>query len=166
MLATVYEVIEWTTLFGALHESAIGPTRKYAAAQQVVGYLGYTGRAVNVIARAAHDPQATFARSSSCTASEPQLFGLGLQADQLLRERSYPIGVGAGPPDFHPHVAAIGPTQVRKPLRERGEVRLRKNGIVFVPRHEHADAPHIRCRAQPRMAPSRQAERRRRGTTA
>ena len=36
---------------------------------------------------------------------------VGLQADQLLRERSYPIGViPAHPPEVHPHVAAIGPT--------------------------------------------------------
>jgi hypothetical protein len=37
-----------------------------------------------------------------------------LQADQLLRERSYPIDVTAGPTKVDPHVAAIGPTQVRK----------------------------------------------------
>src|SRR6516165_2544533 len=36
--------------------SLIVPTRKYAAAQQVVGYLGYTGRAPNPVAKAAHDP--------------------------------------------------------------------------------------------------------------
>jgi hypothetical protein len=39
---------------------------------------------------------------------------VGLQADQLLRERLYPIGVSAGPTKVHPHVAAIGPPQVRK----------------------------------------------------
>src|SRR6516162_8196516 len=49
---------------------------------------------------------------------------VGLQADQLLRERSYPIGVTAGPPKVHPHVAAITPTQVRKRLRERREAKL------------------------------------------
>ena len=66
---------------------------------------------------------------------------IGLQADQLLRERSYPIGVNAGPPKVHPHVAAIGPTQARKRLSERREARLHQ-GIVFVGRLEHADAPH------------------------
>jgi hypothetical protein len=40
-----------------------------------------------------------------------------LQADQLLRERLYPIGIVAVPPKVHPHVAAIGPIQVRKRLR-------------------------------------------------
>src|SRR5215813_5778311 len=35
---------------------------------------------------------------------------VGLQADQLLREHSYPIGVTAAPPKVHPQVAAIGPT--------------------------------------------------------
>ena len=49
---------------------------------------------------------------------------VGLQADQLLRERSYPIDVTAAPPKVHPHVAAIGPTQVRKRLSERRDARL------------------------------------------
>ncbi|HKD35441.1 MAG TPA: hypothetical protein VKB78_01535, partial [Pirellulales bacterium] len=37
-----------------------------------------------------------------------------MQADQLLRERSCPIDVIADPTKVHPHVAAIGPTQIRK----------------------------------------------------
>src|SRR6516162_8476089 len=49
---------------------------------------------------------------------------VGLQADQLLRKRSYPIDVIAAPPKVHPHVAAIAPTQVRKRLGERGEAKL------------------------------------------
>src|ERR1700751_4613463 len=36
---------------------------------------------------------------------------VGLQADQLLRERSYSIYVAAAPTKVHPHVAAIDPTQ-------------------------------------------------------
>jgi hypothetical protein len=64
-----------------------------------------------------------------------------LQADQLLRERSYPIDVTAAPPKFHPHVARIGPTQVCKRLSERRKATLLL-GIVFVAGHEHADAPH------------------------
>jgi hypothetical protein len=55
-----------------------------------------------------------------------------LQADQLLREHSYPIDVIAEPTNVHPHVAAIDPTQVRKRLRERSEATLLL-GIVFVP---------------------------------
>ena len=66
---------------------------------------------------------------------------VGLQADQLLRERSYPIGVSAAPTKVHAHVAAIGPTEVRKRLRERRDATLRLR-IVFVEPHEHADAPH------------------------
>jgi hypothetical protein len=58
-----------------------------------------------------------------------------------LHERSHPIDVTAGPPKVHPHIAAIGPTQVRKLLRERKEAKL-PLGIVFVARHEHAHAPH------------------------
>jgi hypothetical protein len=38
---------------------------------------------------------------------------VGLRDDQLPRERSYPIGVIAGPPKVDPHVAANGPTQIR-----------------------------------------------------
>src|SRR5215471_7212327 len=37
----------------ALHESASGPTLRTWAVQQVVSYLGYTGRAANVIVGAA-----------------------------------------------------------------------------------------------------------------
>jgi hypothetical protein len=55
-----------------------------------------------------------------------------------LRERSYPIAVTAAPPKVDPHVAAIGPTQFHKRLRERGEG-SQPHGIVFVAPHEHAD---------------------------
>jgi hypothetical protein len=65
---------------------------------------------------------------------------VGFQANQLLRERSYSIVI-AGPPEVHPHVAAIGPTQVSKRLRERRDHSLR-HGIAFVPSHEHADPSH------------------------
>jgi len=66
---------------------------------------------------------------------------VGMQTDQLLRERSYPIVVIAVPPKVDPHVAAIDPTQVRKGLRERRGDGLRR-GIVFVAPHKHADAPN------------------------
>jgi hypothetical protein len=36
--------------------------------------------------------------------------GVWFQADQLLRERLYPIDVSAASTKVHPHVAAIGPT--------------------------------------------------------
>ena len=62
-----------------------------------------------------------------------------MQADQLLRKRSYPIDVIAAKTKVYPHVAAIGPTQARKRLRERRDARLI---IVFVAPHDHADAPH------------------------
>src|SRR5262252_8180595 len=65
---------------------------------------------------------------------------VGLEADQLLRERLYPIDVTAGPTKVHPHVPAIGPTQVRKRLREGIEAKLPLR-IAFVARREHADAP-------------------------
>jgi hypothetical protein len=54
-----------------------------------------------------------------------------------MRERWYPIGVTAVPSNVNPHVAAIGPTQVRKRSSERRDDRLR-HGIVFVAHQEHA----------------------------
>ena len=75
--------------------------------------------------------------------------GVGLQADYLPRERSHPIDVSAGPTKVHPHVAAIGPTQAGERLRERSNASLR-HGVVFVARHEHADAPHAVALLRPR----------------
>src|SRR5215471_10376482 len=66
---------------------------------------------------------------------------VGLQADQLLREGSYPIVVTTGPTNVQTNVATIGPTQVRKRSPERRDARLRY-GIVFVAWHEHADPTH------------------------
>jgi hypothetical protein len=85
-----------------------------------------------------------------------------LQADQLLRERSYPIAVTARPTNVHPHVAAIDPTQARKGLRERRAVSL-PHGIVFVERREIADAPHpVALLRAGRERPSRAAMKSRR----
>src|SRR5262249_29489032 len=64
------------------------------------------------------------------------------------RERSYPIDVNAGPTKVDPHIAAIGPTQLRKGLRERRDAKLRRR-IVFV-EPEHADAPHSLGLLRPR----------------
>jgi hypothetical protein len=64
-----------------------------------------------------------------------------LQADQLVRVRSYPIGVSAEPPKVDPEVAPIGPTEARKRLCERREATLLV-GIIFVAPKEHANAPY------------------------
>jgi hypothetical protein len=74
---------------------------------------------------------------------------VGLQANQLLRERWYSIEVAAGPTKVHPHVAAVDPAQVSERLRERKEAGLH-HGLVFVVRHEHADAPHAVALLRPR----------------
>jgi hypothetical protein len=74
---------------------------------------------------------------------------VGLQTNQLLSERSYPIDVTAAPTKVDPHVAAVGPTQVRKPSRESRVARLPLR-IVFVKSHEHADAPHSAWLLRPR----------------
>ena len=52
---------------------------------------------------------------------------VGLQADQLVRERSHPIGANAGRPKVHPYVVAIGPTQARERLSERREFDVRSD---------------------------------------
>jgi hypothetical protein len=41
--------------------------------QQVVSYLGYTGRDANVVAEAAFDPKRPFARAQSCKGTKPHL---------------------------------------------------------------------------------------------
>jgi hypothetical protein len=41
----------------AAHSSAIGPGLPTCALQQVGSYLGYTGRAANIVAEAAPDPK-------------------------------------------------------------------------------------------------------------
>jgi hypothetical protein len=66
---------------------------------------------------------------------------VGLQPDQLFREHLNPVKIAGGPTNFHPQVAAIGPTQLRKPLREPGEEGLYLR-IVFAIRHHYADPPH------------------------
>jgi hypothetical protein len=69
--------------------------------------------------------------------------------DQLLRKRWYPIGVIAVPSKVHPHVAAIDPAQARKRLSEHRIAKLPLR-IVFVERHEPADAPHAVALLRPR----------------
>jgi hypothetical protein len=77
-----------------------------------------------------------------------------LQIDQLMRERSYPNGVITSPMNVHLRVAAMGPTQVRKRLRECREAKLRHRIVFFEP-DEHADPAHAvallrDCRERPR----------------
>ena len=47
--------------------AARGPTLPTWALQQVVGYLRYTGRDANAVAKAALDPNRPFAQVLSCT---------------------------------------------------------------------------------------------------
>jgi hypothetical protein len=81
---------------------------------------------------------------------------VGLRADQLVRERSHPIDVIAEPTKVDPHVAAIGPAQARKRLRERQKATLLL-GIVFVAPHEHADVPYAALLRVRRQRPRRRA---------
>src|SRR5260370_684233 len=45
--------------YEAVRQSALGPTLPTFALQQIVGYLRYTGRDANVVAKAALDPDRT-----------------------------------------------------------------------------------------------------------
>jgi len=74
-------------------ESGFGPTRKYAAAQQVVGYLGYTGRAAEVVATAAYDSKPPFVQAVSCKAGRHNSLVGGL-FDHLVGDRQNPRGNG------------------------------------------------------------------------
>src|SRR5262249_58409312 len=74
---------------------------------------------------------------------------VGLQTDHLVGGRSCRMDVTAGPTKVDPHVAAIGPTQASKRLRERRDARLDVR-IVFVEPHEHADAPYAVALLRPR----------------
>src|SRR5262249_26018448 len=74
---------------------------------------------------------------------------VGLQTDHLLGERAGPIDVIAEPPKVDPQITALGPTQAREGLGERGDPSLNP-GIVLVARHEHADAPYAAVLLRPR----------------
>jgi hypothetical protein len=73
--------------------------------------------------------------------------------------------VTAGPPKVQPH-AVIGPTQACKRLGEREVAMLPIKVIIYIVRHEHADAPHAvallrpRCEGPARYAPSPSGRRR------
>jgi hypothetical protein len=74
---------------------------------------------------------------------------VGLQVEQLFRGHPHPVYVAGGPTNVHAQVAAIGPTQLRKSLREPGEVGLCLR-IVFIERHQNADPPHAAGLLRPR----------------
>jgi hypothetical protein len=109
---------------------------------------GRSTRATRPLARGSPTPAKTIGivRVSCWTAAvtgvEPATMMSGCKPNQLLRERSHPIDVTAGPPKVHPHVAAFSPTQVRERLSEHRVAKL-PLGIVFETPYEHADAPQV-----------------------
>src|SRR5262249_34965571 len=66
---------------------------------------------------------------------------IGLQVDQFFREHLHPLDAASAPANVDSHIAAIGPTQLRKPARQPGRVGLRLR-ISFIDLNEHADPPH------------------------
>jgi hypothetical protein len=58
-----------------------------------------------------------------------------------LSRSPYLIDVAATPTNLHPQVAAVDPSQVRKPLREPRELGL-PLGITFGHAQQYTDAPH------------------------
>ena len=88
-----------------------------------------------------------------------------MQVDQLFREHLHPINVVGRPTNVHSQVAAVGPTQLRKSLREPGKPDL-CHGIVFVQPHQHADprgsppaAPAPPAATPPRPSPAMKSRR-------
>jgi hypothetical protein len=75
--------------------------------------------------------------------------GLAAERDQFLRVCADVIEIGSAPAQVNPHVAAIGPTQLRQPLQECREVCLRAP-TVCANWNEHADTPHATCRLRAR----------------
>jgi hypothetical protein len=140
---------------GAISESSsshLPPSEASKPAKPVVFPLGRSSRATTPLATGSFKFAKTIGivRVSRWRARVAGRWGrlcyddVGLQADQLLRECSYPIVVSARPTKVHPHVTAIGPTEVGKRLSER------RDATVFVERHEHADAPHSLTLLRPR----------------
>jgi hypothetical protein len=143
---------------GAISESSsshLPPSEASLLAKPVAFPLGRSSRATMLLTTGS----ATFAKTigivrvSRWTAAVARVAAVsmmsGLQADQLCRERSYPIGVSASITKVDPHIAAIDPTQARKRLRQRRDVSL-CHEIVFVAGPEHADPPHAVALLRPR----------------
>ena len=72
-----------------------------------------------------------------------------MQIDQPFCEYSRAVNVAGSPTDVYPHIAAIGPPQLRKPLREPGEVGFCLR-IVFIVGHQSADPPQALALLRPR----------------
>jgi hypothetical protein len=80
-----------------------------------------------------------------------------LQTDQLLCIHPRQVDTGGGRTNVDPQVAAIGPAQLRKCLRERGEEGLRLRIVLVVP-GPHANPTHPVCLLRPpRYWPRRRA---------
>jgi hypothetical protein len=62
-------------------------------------------------------------------------------------DASCPVDAADGPAKVHPHVAAVGPTQLRKSLHEPGELGHCVR-IVLSKWHQHSDTPHALLRAR------------------
>jgi hypothetical protein len=70
---------------------------------------------------------------------------VGFQINQLFRGHLHPANIAGGATNVHAHVAANCSTQLRKHLREPGEVCVCLK-IVFVARYQHAGPLHLRRR--------------------
>jgi hypothetical protein len=80
-----------------------------------------------------------------------------LEAEQLFCRHPHPVNVTGSPTNVYPHVAAIGPTQLRKSLHEPREVGF-SLAIVFIVRHQNADLSRaVGLLGQPHHRPRRRA---------
>jgi hypothetical protein len=72
--------------------STHGPTLPTWAMQQVGGYLGYTGRTANVVAKAAREPERTFASPFSSRSVDPLTCDLpGPRIEHQAHRRAGPV---------------------------------------------------------------------------
>jgi hypothetical protein len=84
-----------------------------------------------------------------------------LQADQLLRERSYPIDVTSAPTKVHPKVASFRPAETAQALCQSHDAGLRLR-IILGEARQHAKPPYplARLRARRQRPCRRDAEER------
>jgi hypothetical protein len=85
-----------------------------------------------------------------------------LLTDQFSRKRSCPFNVRGAPPNIHPNIPTIGPTQLSERSREAGKPEG-SLGIIFDEPHEHAHTPHpirLLCARRERPCDRRAAEQR------
>ena len=66
---------------------------------------------------------------------------VGLQPDQLLRERTHALNIAGSPAIINPQISAIRPAQLLQAM-DKGRGKGLSLGIAFAVCHQHTDAPY------------------------